>query len=79
MKTPFARLAFLAALTLAAVAAPGCMSRQTAAVVKAMGQSNASLSVRIRSVYGSVEIVRLNPSTNTSAHTLTADGTLSVK
>lgn len=64
------------ALVLLALPLAGCMN--TASVVKAMGESNASVSVRIRTVYGSAEIVRLNPSLNTSSHTVGTEGQLTV-
>lgn len=54
----------------------GCMNLPK--TVKAMGESNASISVDIRTVYGTARIVRLNPGTNTLAHTVGKDGELTV-
>ena len=60
----------------AAVLFTGCTN--TPAIIKAMAASNASLSVDVRTVYGTVRVVRLNPSTNTLPHTVGKDGELTV-
>lgn len=73
------KAAGLVAIGFFVLTSSGCMSRQTAAVVKAMGQSNASLSVQIRTIYGTVSVVRVNPDTNSMPHSLNSDGTVTVK
>lgn len=76
MKTRTAILAVAAAI---AVASTGCAGRTTAQVVRALSKDPASLHVRITSIYGTIEVARTAPGTNSPAHAIGADGTITVK
>lgn len=57
----------------------GCAGRTTAQVVRALSKDPASLHVRITTIYGTIEVARTAPGTNTPPHAVGADGTITVK
>lgn len=59
-----------------AVAVTGCTSLSK--VVKELAKDDATLSLQVRTIYGSVDLKRANPHTNHSAK-VTSDGSLSVE
>ena len=54
----------------------GCIS--TAKIFKEMAQDPATVHFSIRTVYGTVELIRTNPLTNSLPHTISPDGTITV-
>ena len=50
----------------------------TAKVVQAMAKDPASVHVRVSTIYGTIDVTRTNPLTNTLAHTISPDGTITV-
>jgi hypothetical protein len=64
-------------LTILALPLAGCQTRLST-VLKEMGKDNATVHVRVTSIYGVVEFTRTNPGTNTSSHTIAPDGSISV-
>lgn len=57
-------------------AGTGCAGRTTAQVVRALSADPASLHVRITSIYGTIEVARTAPRTNSMPHSIGADGTI---
>jgi hypothetical protein len=45
----------------------------------ALGKDPASVHVRITTIYGTVEVTRTNPNTNTAPHTIGTDGSIKVE
>jgi hypothetical protein len=66
-------------LLLAALSCAGCSTTNVARIIEAMGKDPATVHVSIRSVYGVVEIYRVNAGTNSVAHSINADGTITVE
>jgi hypothetical protein len=68
----------LAALVLVCVT--GCISpnKDLAAVIKQLAADPATVNLRVTSVYGSVYFTRTAPTTNSLAHTVGPDGTVTV-
>lgn len=58
----------------------GCISpsKDLAATVKALANDPATVNVRITTVYGTVFFTRTAPTTNSLAHTIGPDGTVTV-
>lgn len=54
----------------------GCTN--TAAIVRAMGESNASLSAEVQTPWGRARVVRTNPGDVTPPHAIGPDGTVQV-
>lgn len=50
----------------------GCTN--TASIVKAVGESNASVRVRFTTLYGTLHVERANPGTNSLGHSIKDDG-----
>ena len=69
----------LAALTLTALVATGCAGRTAANVARALSKDPASVHVRITTIYGTIEVARTAPGTNTPAHAIGTDGAIVVK
>lgn len=55
----------------------GCMNAGRLAT--ALGKDPASVHVRITTIYGTVEVTRTNPNTNTAPHTIGTDGSIKVE
>lgn len=64
---------------LISLAGTGCAGRTTAQVVRALSNDPASLHVRITTIYGTIEVARTAPRTNTLAHTIGENGAIEVK
>jgi hypothetical protein len=69
----------LALLTVTSIIATGCAGRTAGQVARALAKDPASVHVRITSIYGTIEVARTAPNTNSPAHTVGADGTITVK
>ena len=54
----------------------GCAN--VSSVVRAMAKDPATVHVRVTSVYGTVEVFRAAPTTNSMPHTINPDGTITV-
>lgn len=61
-------------LALLVVALCGCSSTNVSSLVKALAKDPATVSVRIRSIYGSVDFVRVGGATNSVS--ISPDGTI---
>jgi hypothetical protein len=57
----------------------GCAGRSTAQVIRALSKDPASVHVRLTTIYGTIEIARTAPNTNSPAHTIGTDGAIEVK
>jgi hypothetical protein len=55
----------------------GCVN--VASVIKAMSNDSATVHVSIRTVYGVVDIDRVNAGTNTPSHSIKPDGSINVR
>jgi len=60
---------------LLALAASGCVN---SSLIRALAKDPATAHMRITTIYGTVEISRTSPTTNTAAHKVSADGGISV-
>ena len=65
-------LALTAALALAAT---GCVN---SSLIRALAKDPATAHMRITTIYGTVEISRTNPGTNTAPHAIKADGAIEI-
>lgn len=54
-----------------------CGCANTAKIVKAVGESNASVRVRFTTLYGTLQVERTNPGTNSLPHSV-KDGEITV-
>lgn len=54
----------------------GCVSG--GALVRELAKDPATVSLRVTSVYGTIDYVRTNPGTNTAAHAIGPDGTVRI-
>lgn len=57
----------------------GCLASRLDKVVAALGKDPATVHIRVMTPYGSVEFTRTAPTTNSAPHTISPDGTISVK
>lgn len=64
------------AVTLISLLSTGCAN--VPSVVRAMAKDPATVHVRVTSVYGTVEVFRTAPTTNSMPHTINPDGTITV-
>ena len=69
----------IAAVALIAMLATGCAGRTAGQVARALAKDPASVHVRITTIYGTIEVARTAPGTNSPAHAIGADGTITVK
>lgn len=58
-----------------ALATTGCVN---SSLIRALAKDPASAHMRITTIYGTVEVSRTNPGTNTAPHKVSADGAISV-
>ena len=65
-------------LLLVSTLVSGCFGPDVAKAIKAMGNDPATVHLRVSSVYGVVELTRTNPGSNSLAHTVAPDGTITV-
>lgn len=74
------KLALLALCLCASVAITGCVSptKHLAAMVKELAKDPATVNVRVTSIYGTVTFTRTAPTTNSLAHSINPDGTVTV-
>lgn len=79
MKNLFKLVAITIGAILWAGCASGCMASRLDKVVAALGKDSATVHIRVMTPYGSMEFTRTAPTTNTAAHTIAPDGTISVK
>jgi hypothetical protein len=63
-------------LLIASLGCTGCFN--VASAIKAMGKDPATVHLRVSSVYGVLELSRTNPQTNSLAHSVAPDGTITV-
>jgi len=70
------RLALLTPLLLALSLTTGCMS--TSALIRELAKDQATVSVRVTTVYGTVYYTRTNPGTNTLVHSIEPDGSVRI-
>lgn len=54
----------------------GCIS--SSKLVNALKDDPATAHVRVTTVYGTIDVIRTNPNTNTLPHQITADGVIMV-
>lgn len=66
----------LTLLALVAVAATGCVN---SSLVRALAKDPATAHMRITTIYGTIEVSRTNPGTNSAPHKVSADGGIEVK
>ena len=59
------------------VTTSGCVN--AASVVRAMSKDPATVHIRVTTIYGTVEVARTAPGTNTPAHSVGADGTITIR
>lgn len=62
-------------LAIAAIST-GCVN---SSLIRALSKDPSTAHMRITTIYGTVEISRTNPGTNSPAHKVGADGTIEVK
>jgi uncharacterized protein YceK len=65
-------------LTLTVISLLGTGCANVSSVVRAMAKDPATVHVRVTSVYGTVEVFRTAPMTNSMPHTINPDGTITV-
>lgn len=56
----------------------GCMGPNAAKLITAAGKDPASVSLEVKSIYGTVIYTRTNPGTNSAPHTV-KDGAITVR
>ena len=57
----------------------GCMSNKLDKVVKELAKDNATVNIRVTTVYGTLFFTRTNPNTNSAPHTVAPDGSVTIK
>ena len=57
----------------------GCMTNNAAKLAAALAKDPATVHLRVTTIYGVIEFSRTAPLTNSMAHTISPDGTISVK
>lgn len=67
---------FTIAVSTLVLMACGCTT--PASIVRAMGKDPASVHVKVSTIYGTIEVTRANPSTNTPPHSVSNDGAIKV-
>ena len=66
------------AAAIAAFAMTGCATSGMNKMLSQLKNDPASFHVRVSSVYGTIELTRANPLTNSAAYTVSPDGTITV-
>lgn len=61
------------------IAGSGCVASRLDRVVAALGRDPATVHIHVMTPYDSVDFTRTAPTTNTAPHTISPDGTISVK
>jgi predicted small secreted protein len=72
------RIPILVLLLVAACLTMGCFGPDVAKAMKELAKDPASVHLRVSSVYGVIEFTRTAPLTNTLAHSISPDGTITV-
>ena len=57
----------------------GCTTSNAAKLAAALAKDPATVHLRVTSIYGVIEFSRTAPTSNSLAHTISPDGTISVK